>query len=191
MPTPPSPAALEEYRALRATIRERGTARLAIAAFTFVSWAALAVAVRAFLTQPVATLVPLLVLVAGFEVVFTLHIGVERVGRYLQVYFEPADDEPPAWERTLMRFARDRAARRGAPDPLFAGLFVLAAILNVANTGLLSVESEATVLGMPVELAVFGLLHLVFLLRVAQARRLARDQREADLAYLQRGRAGP
>ena len=37
---------------------------------------------------PLATLVPLLVLAAAFECVFALHVGIERVGRYLQVFYE-------------------------------------------------------------------------------------------------------
>ena len=35
----PSPLSIEEYRALRATIRERGTARWIVIALTFVAWA--------------------------------------------------------------------------------------------------------------------------------------------------------
>ena len=46
----------------------------------------------------------LLLLVATFEAVRTLHLGVERIGRYLQVFHEP---EPPApgdarWEHVAM-----------------------------------------------------------------------------------------
>jgi hypothetical protein len=35
-----------------------------------------------------STLVPLLVLVAGFEAAFALYTNVERIGRYLQVFHE-------------------------------------------------------------------------------------------------------
>src|SRR5678815_4594103 len=56
---------LEEYRALRDTIRERGTARHWIVVVGFGLWAALTLAIVAFATLPVATLLPLLVLVVA------------------------------------------------------------------------------------------------------------------------------
>src|SRR5438552_11434259 len=83
----------EQYRSLRATIRERGTARVWLFAGGIAVWAALAVTIGALSAPPVATLVPLLVLVAAFEGVYALHVGVERVGRYLEVFFEDG------WER--------------------------------------------------------------------------------------------
>ena len=89
----------EEYRALRATIRERGTARVCIFAGGIVAWAAVTIATAAMASTPLATLLPLLVLAAAFEVVFALHIGVERIGRYLQVFHET---DPPALD--LARF---------------------------------------------------------------------------------------
>src|SRR5881397_3911173 len=81
----------EEYIALRATIRERGTARVCIFAGGIAAWAAAAIAMAALASSPVATLLPLLVLAAMFEEVFALHVGVERIGRYLQVFHEGAD----------------------------------------------------------------------------------------------------
>jgi hypothetical protein len=56
-------------------------------------WAALTVATAALAALPVATLLPLLILAAAFEAVFSLHIGIERIGRYVQVFFE--DNSPP------------------------------------------------------------------------------------------------
>ena len=35
------------------------------------------------------TLVPFLAIAATFEISFFIHMGVERVGRYLQVLYEP------------------------------------------------------------------------------------------------------
>src|SRR5262249_48227793 len=102
-----SELAVEEYRALRATIRERGTARVVITTFTFVAWAALVLTVQAVFPQPVSSLIPLLVLGAGFESVFSLHIGVERIGRYLQARYETPAEGAPAWEHTAMQFGRD------------------------------------------------------------------------------------
>ena len=81
MATDPTPLAVEEYRALRATIRERGTMRLVVALITFVAWAAGALAVVSWGSVSALALLPLLVLVAGFEVVFATHVGVERIGR--------------------------------------------------------------------------------------------------------------
>jgi len=73
--SPPS-LAVEEYRALRATIRERGTARWIVIALTFVAWGALSSVDRVFAAAPSLTLVPLVVLASGFETVFALHVGV-------------------------------------------------------------------------------------------------------------------
>src|SRR5262245_62163626 len=53
-----------EYKALRATIRERGTARVYVFAGGFAIWSALVVATAALAFPPVATLLPLLVLAA-------------------------------------------------------------------------------------------------------------------------------
>jgi hypothetical protein len=80
----------DEYIALRATIRERGTARVCIFAGGLAAWAAASIATAALASTPVAVLLPLLVLAAAFEAVFALHVGVERIGRYLQVFHEGA-----------------------------------------------------------------------------------------------------
>jgi hypothetical protein len=66
-------------------------------------------------------------LAAGFEAVFALHVGVERIGRYLQVFHEDAGG-PPAWERHAMAFGPPSAG--GRVDPLFSGLFAAAAVLT-------------------------------------------------------------
>src|SRR3981081_4833041 len=76
-----------EYRALRATMREPGTARVYIFAGGLTAWGALAVTTAALASTPLATLLPLLVLTAIFEAVFALHVGVERIGRDLQVFY--------------------------------------------------------------------------------------------------------
>ena len=56
----------DEYRALRATIGQRGTVRMVLVTVTFFAWAATAVATAAVITVALSTLVPLLVLAAGF-----------------------------------------------------------------------------------------------------------------------------
>src|SRR3954463_9411331 len=76
-----------EYRALRATIRARGTARVWVFVVGLSAWAALMVATTAVSGVPMVALVPLVVLAGTFEAVFALHIGVERIGRYIQVFY--------------------------------------------------------------------------------------------------------
>jgi hypothetical protein len=63
----PAQTSSEEYRELRATIRERGTARLFVMTITLVAWAGLALAIKALFFAPVLMLVPLLLLATGFE----------------------------------------------------------------------------------------------------------------------------
>src|SRR5687767_11350482 len=100
-----------EYAALRATIRERGTARMILVPVIFIGWAATAIATAAVITVAVSTLVPLMVLAAGFQAVFALHINVERVGRYLQAFHE----RDGGWENVSMAFGQRFPGT--APDP--------------------------------------------------------------------------
>src|SRR5438552_13761626 len=99
-----TPGEQEQYRALRATIRERGTARVCLFVGGIAVWAALTVTIATLAAPPVATLVPLLMLAATVEAVYALHVGVERVGRYLDVFF---DDE---WEHAAGAFGRPKQA---------------------------------------------------------------------------------
>ena len=160
-----TPREQEEYRALRATIRERGTARVWIFALGITAWAALTIATAALSAPPVSTLVPLLVLAASFEAVFALHIGVERIGRYLQVFF---DDE---WEKTSMAFGRPAGA--ATVDALFVVPFLLAALFNVMPALLAGPTAP--------ELIFIGGAHALFVLRLLVARHVASRQRTIDL----------
>src|SRR5438067_11753709 len=117
-----------EYSALRATVRERGTARVYVFAGGFAVWSALLVATAALAFSPLATLLPLLVLSATFEAVFALHAGVERIGRYLQVFHEA--DGGPRWEHMAAAFGRPKGA--ATTDPLFSIPFFLAAVFNAS-----------------------------------------------------------
>lgn len=187
MPIDPSALSLEEYRALRATIRERGTMRLVVGAITFVAWAALALG---WSSIPAFGLFPLLVLVAGFEVVFATHVGVERIGRYLQVHYEAADGLP-AWEHRAMEIG-GRAGAGSGIDPLFSSVFIIATLLNLIPVGLMSADEGPLLAGrVPLELAIFGMLHLVFIARVFQARRFAAGQRARDLELFKGSRSRP
>jgi hypothetical protein len=167
----------EEYRALRATIRQRGTARICIFVTGIVTWAALAVGTAAVTSAPVTTLLPLLVLAAAFEAVFSLHVGVERIGRYLQVFHET---EGAGWEQTAMTFGRPRGA--AAPDPLFVVPFLIATLFNAAPVMIVQ--------PVPVELVFVGGAHALFVLRIVVARASAARQRAVDLARFQEMKRG-
>jgi hypothetical protein len=163
----------DEYGALRATIRQRGTARVCIFVAGIVAWASLAAATAALTETPVTTLLPLLVLAAVFEAVFSLHVGVERIGRYIQVFHE--HDGRPGWEHTAMAFGRPAGA--ATSDPLFVVPFLLATLFNGAPVTLVQ--------PVPVELAFIGGAHALFVLRVVVARSVAAKQRAIDLARFQ------
>jgi hypothetical protein len=157
----------DEYQAMRATIQQRGTARMLVLPVIFVGWAGTAIATAAVITVAVSTLVPLLVLVAGFEAIFALHVNVERIGRYLQVFHE----RDSGWERVAMSFAQ-RFPGTG-PDPIFSRLFILATSVNFLPAAL-GWESMA-------ELVVLAILHLLFINRIRLARSFAASQRPRDL----------
>src|SRR5262245_7634051 len=93
---------IEEYRALRDTIRERGTTRVWVVLAGHIGWASLVVATSALAPLPVMPLLPLAVLATAFEIVFALHTSVERIGRYIQVFFE--GNEARGWEHAAMTY---------------------------------------------------------------------------------------
>jgi hypothetical protein len=163
----------EEYRALRATIRVRGTARVWLFLVGLMAWAALLIATTALASVPVAALVPLLVLAAAFEAVFALHVGVERIGRYLQAFHDDC------WEQTSMAFGP--ALARTGSDPLFVVFFGLATLMNFVPVLLLG--------ALRVELLVIGAAHLLFLVRLVVARSAAQRQRAQDLARFEQMRS--
>jgi len=166
-----------EYAALRATIRERGTARLLMVGLTVVAWAALvAVGPRGGLLLPVVTL---LVLASGFELVFAMHVAVERIGRYIQHYYGPCGvAQAPAWEHVAMALGQTpQPATPAGPDPLAAWLFTSAAVLNLVAGAWPVAQSAAPGVGLLILLVSHGL----FLWRLRRARRFAAGQRERDL----------
>jgi hypothetical protein len=161
---------LDEYRALRDTIRERGTARHWIVVVGLAAWAGLCLAALLLAAPPVCTLVSLLLLVVTFEVVFALHTGVERVGRYIQVFYESPSDSA-AWEQVAMAYGQ--AFGGGGLDALFSPLFWAAALFNALP--LLLAGPVA------IEWVLVGAVHLLFAVRVWTARRQAGRQRAIDL----------
>lgn len=150
---------------MRGTIRERGTARMVLLPIVFMGWAGTAIATAAVITVALSTLVPLMVLLAGFEAIFALHVNVERIGRYLAVFHE----QDGGWEQVAMRFGQ-RFPGTG-PDPLFARTFVLATSINFL---------PAALGGEMVEIVVIAVLHLAFVYRVRMAQRFASRQRAED-----------
>lgn len=159
-----------EYQVLRRTIATRGTARMIVAPTSCFGWAALTLAHAGLAGTPTVSLLSLAVLVAGFESVHALHVGTERIGRYLQVYYE-ADINGPRWESTAMLVGP--ALPGGGIDPLFSGLFVGACLLN-----LLAVQPLRST---PIEASLMIAAHAAFVFRVVRARLAASRQRAVEL----------
>jgi hypothetical protein len=171
--------AATEYRVLRETIAARGSLRPVLVLIGIAAWALILTAVLAWIPYPVAAIIPLLVLLATFEVIRPLHFGAERIGRYLQVFYEE-DGQPerrlsetPSWERVAMRLS---AVPGTGGHPLFVPLFFLATIVNTLPVLL------AQPLATPIELAALGVPHAAFMLWLLNADRAMRKQRAAELA---------
>jgi hypothetical protein len=167
-----TPREIEEYKALRATIRERGTTRVWIVLAGLTGWALTAVGAIAVQMPPVVTFIPLLVLIATFEIAYSLHMGVERIGRYIQVFFED-DGASAGWEHRIMNFPATGLRRPIGGDPLFATSFWVASLANLIPAVFMAPN--------PIEWLIVGVGHLMFGLRVATARQQASRQRAADL----------
>jgi hypothetical protein len=135
-----------------------------------VGWAALAVAVGTDRPPVLGSLIPLVALLAGFEAVHALHVGAERIGRYLQVFHEGWADGP-RWESTAMTVGP--ALPGGGIDPLFSVVFAASTLLN------LSVARPTWPIGL--ESAVLIAAHAALLVRIARARAAASRQRAIEL----------
>jgi hypothetical protein len=164
------PLDLEEYRQLRATIRERGSLRVTLFVTALVAWAVLASLIAAFISLPLASLLPLVVLVGGFEAVHALHVGAERIGRYLFVNYESAAPRLH-WEGAIAAFGHGHRPTPRPADSLFSFMFASAVFVNFLAAAL-----AAT----PPELAAIGALHGLALARIFMARRAAAGQRAED-----------
>ena len=158
-----------EYDGLRATIRERGTLRIWVITVGLIAMSALVVALRGAHLSGAIALLPLLVLAATFEINFFVHTGVERIGRYLQVFHEERGGTT-GWETTAMNYG---AKYPSGLDPLFSILFAAAALLNFLST--LVVADE------PGWMACSLAGHLGLAYRIVTARALASAQRALDL----------
>ena len=155
-----------EYESLRATIRQRGTARMLLVPAALTGWAALRIGAAAVITVALSTLIPLLVLVAAFEAVFTLHVNVERIGRYVQVFHEPDG----GWEHVAMTYGQRFPG--GGLDPLFARVFIFSTSVNFF---------PAALGGEPWEVAIVAVCHFAFIYRVRKAQSTAAALRAEDL----------
>jgi hypothetical protein len=165
-----------EYLVLRQTIAGRGTLRPILVLCGMGIWSALLVAVIALLPYPVAAAIPLLLLLVTFEIIRPLHFGAERIGRYIQVFFEE-DGDPgrpltatPSWERVAMSFG---AVPGVGGHPLFVPLFLLATAVNYL----------AVLLPRPIaiELIVMAVPHVAFAGWLFAADRAMRNQRTIEL----------
>jgi hypothetical protein len=114
--------------------------------------------------------VSLAVLIGGFEAVHALHVGAERIGRYLQVYYE-ALPSGPRWETAVMTVGP--ALPGGGIDPLFSVVFTGVAMINMVPALLPPVTR--------MELGVVGVLHAGFIFRIVRARLAASKQRAVEL----------
>src|SRR5207247_10016315 len=96
---------------------------------------------------------------------------VERIGRYLSVFYE-TDAAGPRWEHMAMAFGRPPGA--ATVNALFSMPFLLAAVFNVAPALIVQPTVQ--------ELIFIGGAHALFVLRLVVARAAAAKQRAVDLA---------
>ncbi|HYE87177.1 MAG TPA: hypothetical protein VEA16_12530 [Vicinamibacterales bacterium] len=168
-----------EYLVLRQAIATRGALRHILALAGVGIWAAVLIAVLVLLPYPVAASIPLLVLGTTFEVIKPLHFGAERIGRYLEVFYEEAGQpdralgQTPSWERVAMRFGSVPGV---GGHPLFVPAFFVATVINYL----------AVLLPAPVttELAIMAVPHLAFAVWLATGDRAMRRQRAVDVAQM-------
>jgi len=130
------------------------------------------------MVTPVFTLISLVVLCAGFEVNLAIHVGVERVGRYLQLKYESEGQNAAHWERTSMALR----VPSGGLDPLFSWVFASALLVNWLMGVWLSRDATSPEFpGFSTEGLVFVGLHAAVAIRWILASRFTRGQREREL----------
>jgi hypothetical protein len=169
-----------EYVILRRTIAHRGALRPILVLTGIGIWAAALIAVLALLPYPVAAAIPLLVLVVTFEVIRPLHFGAERIGRYVQVFYEEDGDpgralsDTPSWERVAMRFGTVPGV---GGHPLFVPLFFLAVVVDVFLFGTMTAP-------VTIETAFVAGAHGAFIAWMFITDRAMRKQRAIELERL-------
>ena len=180
-----------EFTVLRQTIATRGTVRIALLPVTVIGWTAITVALLhggLHPLPPLLSLVSLSVLVGGFEAIHALNVGVERIGRYLQVYYETtasagataSQAQGPMWETTAMSVGPGLPG--GGIDPLFKVIFGALTGLNLVLV--------FPVLHTVTDYAVLIPVHAIFWIRVIRARGAAARQRAVDLETFRAVKSG-
>jgi hypothetical protein len=134
-----------ESDSLRAAIRVRTVLAPALLVASILGWGALTLWVFTSDVVSAATLVPLMVLTAGFEAITALHGRAER-----------------AWDTVPLSY-RQRFAPSGS-NALFPVIFFLATVVNYL---------PAAVSGTVEELAGLGFAHVLFAIRILFAARRA------------------
>lgn len=171
--------ARSEYLVLRRTIAQRGALRPVLVVIGIGLWALVVTAVVAWVPYPVAAAIPLLLLAATFEAIRPLHFGAERIGRYLQVFYEEAGEpgrplrDLPSWERVAMRFGKVPGV---GGHPLFVPVFFLATLANY-----LAVVIPGP---LPIEMGALAIPHLAFIAWLIAADRAMKRQREIELTRM-------
>ncbi len=156
--------------ALRATIRERGSLKAVLFVSTLGVWALITVLLAAFIDLPLASIIPLLVLMGGFEAVHALHVGAERIGRYLHVHYE-AHVPGGLWESAVGAFGTGHTPSTRPADGIFSWLFIAAIAAGPLMAGLRATAPE---------LGTLAVIHLLAIARVVLAKRAAGRQRAED-----------
>jgi hypothetical protein len=174
---------LEEFRALRASVRERAIARVLLLAMTWLGWAALATAIMLVVPAPLLLTVPLVVLLAAFEVNLATVRAAERVSHYLRVVFEERR-AVSGWETASADLASRYPGSVG--DPLFLWVFVAVLCANYVCVVIAIPETAdpARAREDSLDLALVTALHLALVLRFVLARRALRAGRTRELDRL-------
>ncbi len=171
--------ARSEYLVLRKTIAQRGALRSILALGGISIWSGILIAVLVLLPYPVASAIPLLILAVTFEAIRPLHFGAERIGRYLQVFYEEAGQpdralsDTPSWERVAMRLGPVPGV---GGHPLFVPIFYLATLANYVAVIIPN--------PVPIELVVMAVPHLAFIAWLVAAHRAMTTQRAIELSRM-------
>ena len=177
-----------EYLVLRKTIAARGGLRPVLLVAGLGIWAILLTGILVLLPYPLAVAIPLVVLAATFEAIRPLHFGAERLGRYLQVFYEECGQpgrslsDVPSWERVAMSLGPVPGA---GGHPLFVPVFFMATIVNYLPV-LLSQPPAV-----PVELGTLAVPHFAFIAWLISCDRAMRAQRAAELTRFRELRDAP
>ena len=139
---------------------------------TLVTWAVVAGLVAVFISLPLASLLSLILLMAGFEAVHALHVSVERIGRYLFVRYESGSPKL-MWEGAIAAFGAGHRPSTRPADAVFSLLFLIAIMANLLVSALGATTPE---------LVAIGAAHALAALRVLIAKRTFAAQRAEDQA---------